>query len=286
MAWQRVLVLGGGGYVGTAWESGLCAGLFERGVDLRECDAFVGTSAGAMNGTRLASGSWPLGADALAGAETLDPAQLELGALSQIFEIWARMQQANTADTRAIGALAKNLYRDRQDSWLQVAAAVAGVTEWPDKPLFISAVDVASGERRVFHAGSGVPIVNAVAASSAVPGIFACVDIGGQRYMDGQVWSSTHADILLQEPRAQRPREVVIAMPTNRHTAPTIGGLAEREAAAEVEALKAAGCRVCFVTPGPEHVARLGNNLMDVQRVAEAYAVGVEQGRALAVQLV
>jgi len=280
MSWQRALVLGGGGYVGIAWESGLCAGLFERGVDLRECDAFVGTSAGALNGVRLASGEWP--PTDLGTGGGIDPAQLDLGALAQIFERWAKMQRANAADARAIGALAKNLYRDKQGAWLEAIAAIAGVSDWPAKPLFVTAVDVASGERRVFRAGTSTPLVHALAASSAVPGIFSSVDIGGHRYMDGQVLSSTHADLLLEH----APREVVIAMPTNRHTSPNIGQLAEREAAAEIEALKAAGCRVHFVTPGSEHAARLGNNLMDLQRVPEAFAVGVEQGRALAVHLV
>jgi NTE family protein len=267
--------------VGIAWESGLCAGLSERGVDLRECDAFVGTSAGAIHGVRLAGGEWPLGPEVLGAAEPLDPSKLELAALSQIFERWSGMQRANAADARAMGSLARNLYRDREDSWLQTISALAGRADWPGKPLFVTAVDTVSGERRVFDARSGVPIVQAVAASSAVPGIFASIAIGGQRYMDGQVLSSTHADILLEA----KPREVVIAMPTNRHTAPLIGGLAEREAAAEIEALKAAGCRVHFVTPGAEHAARLGNNLMDALRVPDAHAVGVEQGRALAVHL-
>lgn len=281
MTWQRALVLGGGGYVGTAWESGLCAGLFERGVDLRQCDAFVGTSAGAINGARLASDEWPLGPEVLGAAQPLDPSKLELAALSQIFERWSGMQRANAVDARAIGSLARHLYRDREDSWLQTVAAIAGRTDWPDKPLFITAVDTASGERRVFDARTGVSIVQAIAASSAVPGIFASIGIAGGRYMDGQVLSSTHADILL----GSRPREVVIAMPTNRHTSPTIGGVAEREAAAEIEALRATGCRVHFVTPGAEHATRLGTNLMDALRVPDAYAVGMEQGRALAVHL-
>jgi hypothetical protein len=74
-------------------------------------------------------------------------------------------------------------------------------------------------------------------------------------------------------------------MPTNRYTAPRIGPLAEREVAAEINALQNAGCRVHFVTPGEEHVERMGNNLLDAQRMPGAYAVGQEQGRALAVKL-
>jgi NTE family protein len=289
MTWQRALVLGGGGLIGVAWEAGLCAGLFERGVDLRECDAFVGTSAGAINGARLAAGNWPPGPNEppAPGAEgaAVDPARLDVAALGEIFQRWSKMERANAADARTIGALAHNLYRDAEAAWIHAITSIAGATSWPKKPLLINAVDVASGERMVFDARSAAQLGHAIAASAAVPGIFASVDIAGKRYMDGQVLSSTHADVLLRHASAELPREVIIAMPTNRHTAPTIGMLAEREAATEIEALKAAGCTVHFVTPGPEYSEQLGNNLMDPQRTPQAYAVGMEQGRALAVHL-
>src|SRR5262249_52584587 len=46
----RALVLGGGGPVGEAWESGIIATLMKNGVDLRGADMIVGTSAGAIVG--------------------------------------------------------------------------------------------------------------------------------------------------------------------------------------------------------------------------------------------
>ncbi|MEE9255145.1 MAG: patatin-like phospholipase family protein, partial [Pseudomonadales bacterium] len=52
----RALVLGGGGPVGIAWESGLIAGLEAEGVMLGEADLIVGTSAGSMVGAQLALG--------------------------------------------------------------------------------------------------------------------------------------------------------------------------------------------------------------------------------------
>ena len=52
----RALVLGGGGPVGIAWESGLIAGLEADGVMLGEADLIVGTSAGSMVGAQLALG--------------------------------------------------------------------------------------------------------------------------------------------------------------------------------------------------------------------------------------
>jgi NTE family protein len=52
----RALVMGGGGVVGTAWMTGLVSGLRHGGVDLAEADVIVGTSAGSIVGTMLATG--------------------------------------------------------------------------------------------------------------------------------------------------------------------------------------------------------------------------------------
>jgi NTE family protein len=57
-------------------------------------------------------------------------------------------------------------------------------------------VDADTGHRRVFDASSGVGLVDAVAASSAVPGIWPPVTIGGCRYIDGGVFSLCNADLV------------------------------------------------------------------------------------------
>ncbi|MDX6733385.1 MAG: hypothetical protein QOC54_3333, partial [Baekduia sp.] len=55
-----VLVLAGGGIVGEAWMHGVLAGIEDgAGVDLRETEAFVGTSAGSIVAARLAAGRRP-----------------------------------------------------------------------------------------------------------------------------------------------------------------------------------------------------------------------------------
>jgi hypothetical protein len=53
---KRALVLAGGGVVGTAWMAGLASGLRREGLDLAEADVIVGTSAGSIVGTMLATG--------------------------------------------------------------------------------------------------------------------------------------------------------------------------------------------------------------------------------------
>jgi NTE family protein len=56
-------------------------------------------------------------------------------------------------------------------------------------------VDAATGETVVFTRDSGVDLVDAVAASCAVPGVWPPVTIGDRRYVDGGVRSSTNADL-------------------------------------------------------------------------------------------
>src|SRR3954453_6188136 len=73
---MRALVLSGGGPVPVAWHGGLLAGLARAGTDLADADFILGTSAGAIVGSQLASGVDP---DAIAyailneGAESRAP---------------------------------------------------------------------------------------------------------------------------------------------------------------------------------------------------------------------
>ena len=55
-----VLVLGGGGVLGEAWMMGVLAGIEDgAGFDLRACESFVGTSAGAIVAAHLVAGNAP-----------------------------------------------------------------------------------------------------------------------------------------------------------------------------------------------------------------------------------
>src|SRR3954467_8535950 len=56
-ATRRAVVLGGGSFAASAWESGLLAGMASAGVDLRDSDLFIGTSAGARVALPLANGT-------------------------------------------------------------------------------------------------------------------------------------------------------------------------------------------------------------------------------------
>jgi NTE family protein len=77
-------------------------------------------------------------------------------------------------------------------------AAVAArlpVPAWPDRLMLLPAVDALTGELAVFSNDSGVALVDAVAASCAVPGIWPPVTINGRRYIDGGIRSVANADL-------------------------------------------------------------------------------------------
>ena len=68
-----VLVLGAGGVLGEAWTNGVLAGLEDAtGVDLRQVEAYVGTSAGSIVSARLAAGHRPRRPGASQAAEAID----------------------------------------------------------------------------------------------------------------------------------------------------------------------------------------------------------------------
>ena len=69
---KNALVLGGGGALGVAWETGLLAGLREAGIDPAGADLIVGTSAGSIVGTCVAAGKLDEGLAQQSQAE--DPA--------------------------------------------------------------------------------------------------------------------------------------------------------------------------------------------------------------------
>lgn len=283
---KRALVLGGGGAVGVAWEAGLLCALTDAGITASAFDVIVGTSAGSIVGARYADGL-PLRGASREGRPAkpsdkplVDRERLDVVALGEIFKRWAGIDISSPEQSASIGEIVRGLDRSTEAAF--VASLETANAAWPQRPpLWIVAVDTESGERRLFRPGDGVPLERAIAASSAVPGIFPAIEIDGKLYMDGQVHSSTNADVLVP----LRPQQVIAALPTNGVTGGGIGPHAERMLARETAALEQVGCAVVCVTPSAADGARLGKNLMDQGRAPEAFAVGLEAGRALARQL-
>jgi NTE family protein len=259
------LVLGGGGITGIAWEIGVVKGLGDGGVDLRTTDLIVGTSAGSVVGTLMATGAdideliaqeraTDSGATAVGAA--FDPEQM-------VAAIAALMQGAqDLQEVRArIGALALTASAVSEAEFVDVIAARLPVHEWPERRLLITGVDTADGEFVVWERDSGVPLVLAVAASCAVPAVWPPVTINGHRFMDGGVRSTNNADL------AAGHDPVVVLAP---YTIGLSGSLFD-----ELAALGEATSIV--VTPDEAALEAIGPNPLDPARRAVALEAGVRQ---------
>ncbi|MBW0116116.1 patatin-like phospholipase family protein [Pseudonocardia abyssalis] len=262
----RTLVLGGGGITGIAWMLGLVAGLAERGVDLRAADDVVGTSAGSVVATQLATG---VDIEERYAAQLVDPAgevAVSLGVGTMLRLGLALIGPRDPQRVRArIGRLASRTVTMPETERLAVIGARLPVQEWPERSLRITAVDAHDGAFRVLDRTSGVPLVEAVASSCAVPGVYPPVTTGGTRYVDGGVRSPVNADL------AEGAERVVVLAPIVRGIGPQVA------VAPQVEALRAAGSRVVLVAPDAASVAAIGRNVLDPARRAGSARAGRAQ---------
>lgn len=282
---RRALVLGGGGPLGGYWEAGLLRSLHDGGVDVFGFDAIVGTSAGAMGALALANGKLPEAPDQTrarrrASGRSPEPSfafdlkAIDWEAVMRVFRLWSGVQHSTVEQCAAIGALARQNDRRFAADWVKEFETNLSHYGWGELKLMVVAIDAVSGERRIFRKADGKELSHVIAASCAIPGICAPVEIDGRFYMDGGVHSNTNADVMVGE----RPAQVLIAMPTNALTT-KFGSLAERMLQPEVQALKAIGCDVRVMTPTVRDVERFGTELMDYTRVDDAYAAGLDAGR-------
>ncbi|OLT30059.1 patatin [Actinomadura sp. CNU-125] len=197
----RALVLGGGGVAGIAWSTGVLAGLADEGTDVTDADLLVGTSAGAAVAAQVGSGT-PLKelferqADPRLQSRELSPSGGP--GVEEILETWTQLaaEHDDPAELRrAIGARALAAGTVPEDERRAVIADRLPAHEWPARRLLITAVNALTGELRVFDRESGVDLVDAVAASCAVPMIWPTVPIDGVRYMDGGARSAANVDL-------------------------------------------------------------------------------------------
>ncbi|WP_063741440.1 patatin-like phospholipase family protein [Saccharothrix syringae] len=158
------------------------AGLADAGRDVTGADLVVGTSAGATVAARSGSG---LDLAELY-ARQVDPERLGARLASLV---------GGAADAGAVGRFALDADTVPEPVRRAVVESRSPSHKWPARALRIVAVDAGIGERRVFDNDSGVDLVDAVAASAAVPGVWPPVTTGGRRYVDGGVRSAENADL-------------------------------------------------------------------------------------------
>jgi NTE family protein len=67
--------------------------------------------------------------------------------------------------------------------------------QWPDRPMIVAAVNAHTGELAAFDRDSGVDLVDAVTAGTALPDTVPTHNINGTRYINGGVRSAENADL-------------------------------------------------------------------------------------------
>jgi NTE family protein len=274
MADGHALVLGGGGVAGIAWMTGLLVGLAEAGQDVAGAGVVIGTSAGANVAAQLGSG---LSLEELYTRQ-VDPARQsrELMAVIDWAEFAAELEpymagaSTPTERLRNFGRFALESDTVPEPDRIAVIESRLPSREWPVTPTKLTAVDCVSGELAVFDASSGVSLVDAVAASSAVPGIWPPVTIGGRRYMDGGVRSGENADL------AAGTARVIVVSPLGLES-PLPTPMPLRDVLA---GLKEGGAMVTLISPDEVSVAAIGTNALDPATRLPAATAGRAQGRA------
>jgi NTE family protein len=273
---KRALVLGGGGVAGIAWEKGVMQGIADEwpvaARALLDSDVLVGTSAGSAVVAQIGSGLSleELFARQIQEVSTeLDPGvgvsgiqavtELFLAAMAQPDSTVPQMRQRIGAVALATETVAEPVRR-------YVIAQRLPTHSWPDRMLRVTAIDIAIGELVVFDRDSGIDLVDAVAASCAVPGAWPPVTIGDRRYMDGGIGSTINLDV------ADDCELAVVLVPAGV-SAPSPFGTGP---AAEIAAF---GGTALGLFADDESLAAFGSNPLDPRcRIASAEA-GRAQGR-------
>ena len=164
-------VLGGGGVLGAV-EVGMLRALLERGI---VPDLVLGTSVGALNGAMVAR-------------------QPDVSVVDRLTELWAATAQS------------REMYRDKPLRTMRRAVATGthiyssaplrhrleeefGDTTFEDLPVRFG-VCAASIERAAEHWFTSGPIVPAILASAAVPGLLPPAEIDGEHFLDGGLVNS------------------------------------------------------------------------------------------------
>ena len=299
-------MLGAGGITGFAYHTGALQALHRlTGWDPRTADVIVGTSAGSGVGAML-RGAVPVSEviahllaapsnpetmarlRVLSGRESNPPSWLWFGPaaprlfLDEVRRFWRVRPSRLAVSLTPNGRIPTEFVGDR-------ARELHGL-DWPELPFWVCALRLADGERTVFgvepgeveaaafdpdaNDGAAVDVGTAVEASSAIPGFFRPVWIGGERYVDGAIHSPTNADLLATSESFSDLDLVVVSSPMSGNCRSSYrsfdlpsrlnSGAALRR---EVDALHGAGCEVLVLEPNAEEIATMGPISMDPTRM-------------------
>jgi NTE family protein len=260
--------LGGGGVTGVAWEIGMLLGLARAGLDLSVADLFVGTSAGSVVAAQLTSGA---SLDQLYEAQLADAsgeiaAHMSRAALARFLLAMAWPGDPQRARAR-LGRAALHAKTVSEAERRGVIEQRLPNRDWPQQRLLIPAVDAETGAFTVFTNESGVSLVDAVAASCAVPLVWPPMTISGHRYMDGGVRSVANVDL------AAGYERVVVIAPT------TVGVRRADRPSSQVQALSKVvrDARATIVSPDAAARTAIGPNVLDPSHRAASARAGRTQ---------
>lgn len=269
----RALVLGGGGVAGIAWQTGILLGIADESPRaaraLLDSDMLLGTSAGSAVVAQIGGGSSLAELFDMQIAESsaeIDPG-VGIDNIAELFLAAMSDPDATLTERRQrIGAVALAADTVTEAVRREVIAQRLPSHAWPDRPLQVAAIDAVSGELVSFDRDSGVDLVDAVAASCAVPGAWPPVSIADRRYIDGGIGSTINLSLI------EGCSTAVVLVP-GRVEAPSAFGAGP---AAEVDGFVGAALAVFA---DDESLAAFGPNPLDPRcRPASAQA-GRRQGR-------
>ena len=224
---KTALVLAGGGLTGAVYEIGALRAIDDLLIDrtVNDFDIYVGTSAGALVTSFIASGISPeimlkvINGD-MPNVSTVErkhifdlnwPDYLSVGAKLplKLFEAWAyylrHLDDLTFFDL--LWSLSEALPTGFYDSMGLAAFVKQGLADFNlsdrfedlNRELYIIATDLDTGERAVFGSGYiSAPISSSVAASSALPVVYKPVRIGEREYIDGGMRGTASIDLAIE----------------------------------------------------------------------------------------
>jgi NTE family protein len=275
---QRALVLAGGGVAGVAWELGILLGIRDGAPDLapriEDAELIVGTSAGSTVAAQISTGTDLQELFDRQFTQTSSEIEVDFDIDAMIAMFGAAEAESTSPEDmrRRIGALALAADTVPEDVRRLAIAGRLPVHQWSDRAVLIPAVDAETGELVVFTRESGVPLVDAVTASCAVPGVWPPATINGQRYIDGGTRSSTNADL------AGPADKVLVIVPALVDVEPFASQFAQ-----EVTALKPA--KIFTVSADDAALQAFGANPLSPATRKPSALAGRALGKAIARQV-